>query len=352
MPRLLTLLRLFAAVALFLCLSLSAFSQQNPERLVLKDGSYQSVTKYEVKGDRVRYYSAERYTWEELPSSLVDWPATNKYNQDRLTSRSKELEGITKADEADAGETPIVAPGLRLPDGGGVFLLDTFQSEPQLIELNQASGELNKHTGKNILHAAVNPLALSSKETIEIKGDHAKTQAHVAQPVFYASIDAPPEEPKNASDALGNASGRGPGGTRSSAPTPAPSSGTKKGEPSPQDHYGIVRMEKSKDGRVIGNLNIAIYGKVSQKENWVKTVSTPLGPGWVKITPAEPLAPGEYALVEILDKGDVNLMVWDFGMNPGAPANPNAWTARKPESVQSGQQTGQQQPGLEKRPPN
>src|SRR5271167_3531769 len=70
-----------------LLLALIAFprnssAQDSSRRLILKDGSYQIVTKYEVKGDRVRYYSSEREDWEELPTSLVDWPATDKFEKD------------------------------------------------------------------------------------------------------------------------------------------------------------------------------------------------------------------------------------------------------------------------------
>ena len=65
----------------------------------------------------------------------------------------------------------------------------------------------------------------------------------------------------------------------------------------------------------MGKLNVAMYGKVSQKESWIPVTASPLG-DWVKLTPSEPLPPGEYAVVELLDKKQINLFVWDFGVNP------------------------------------
>src|SRR5208282_5493250 len=106
------------------------------------------VTKYEVKGDRVRYKSAERDEWEELPSSLVDWPATEKYEKDRsapVVPEAAALDKETDADrEAERSRLPQVAPGLRLPGDSGVFLLDTYQGQPQLVEMQQTEGDVNR----------------------------------------------------------------------------------------------------------------------------------------------------------------------------------------------------------------
>ena len=51
-------------------------------KLCMKDGSYQMVSSYEVQGDRVRYFSVERSEWEEVPTSLVDFDATKRAQEE------------------------------------------------------------------------------------------------------------------------------------------------------------------------------------------------------------------------------------------------------------------------------
>jgi hypothetical protein len=309
---------LSAALMLVFFSLFSAPAQTLAKRLILKDGSYQSVTKYEIKGERVHYFSAERGEWEEVPKSLIDWDATEKYEQGRLQGApapeavqlDKELEAEQKAEEA---RSPHVAPGLRLPDDGGIFLLDTFENQPQLAELQQAGGELNRNMKTNILRAAINPLA-SAKQTIELPGQHARIQSHVSVPSIYISIDGDQSPGSNA------------------AGTPAATAEVAKGESTPlppADRFKIIRAEVKGGKRIAGGVKIAVYGKVKADERFVTATVTPMTGGWVKLTPTEPLPQGEYAVAEMLGKGGMNLDVWDFGVNPSAPANASAW---KPEA--------------------
>lgn len=300
-------LPILAGIAILLSLSLPAGGQQLSKRLILKDGSYQPAVKWEIQGDRVHYLSAERNEWEDVPYSLVDWDATKKYEQDLQAGHNspeavqldKELEAERKAEEA---KSPLVAPGLRLPDDGGVLLLDDFQGQPELNEIQQTGGQINKNMKGNILRATINPIA-SSKQTIELEGLHAKIQSHVTQPTFYVNIDqgtdVSPDQPQKTASAA---------------------------KPTDPLRFRIVRMQSKQNKRIVGNIKIAVYGKVSQQQNLVPSQSEVMpGSSWVKLTPSAPLSAGEYAVVEMLGSEGMNLYVWDFGVNPAAPANPGAW---------------------------
>jgi hypothetical protein len=307
---------LVTGITLLLLMTTTAPAQQLAKRLILKDGSYQLAAKWEVKGERVRYLSAERNEWEEVPKSLVDWDATDKYEKDRVAGKptpeavalDKELEAERQADEA---RSPHVAPGLRLPDDGGIVLLDNFQSQPQLVELQQSSGELNKNRKENLLRATINPIA-SAKQIIELAGLHASVQAHATVPSIYINMGQ--------QDALAKA-------TQIAEKS--------KEQELPWDRFRIVRLQTKQDKRIVGDIKIAIYGKVSQQQKLVPTTATKLTGGWVKVTPSADLEAGEYAVIELLGKDGMNLYVWDFGVNPGAGPNATAW---KPDASASNPQ--------------
>jgi len=290
----------FCAV-LFLC-ALTVFpspgaAQAQSKRLILKDGSYQLATKWETKDDRVRFFSTERNEWEEIPNSLVDWDATKQYEADRTAGKmSKEAAELDKEMQAEREEeelrSPHVAAGLRLPSEGGVYALDTYLAQPELVPLDQSTGEVNRHTGHNVLRAAINPLA-GAKHTIEIAGPRSKIQVHASLPTIYINLDASEE----ASDY------------------------TKPGPELPWDRFRIVRADVKGDKRIVGAVKTAVIGKSSQEQDAVPATAEQMSEGWIKLTPKAPLEPGEYAVAELLGRQGMNSYVWDFGVHPDAPAN-------------------------------
>jgi hypothetical protein len=313
------------AVVCLLFLGVPASAQQLAKRLILKDGSYQLVTEWEVQGDRVRYLSAERNEWEELPKDLVDWDATEKFAQDRTAgipdAQAVQIDKEMKAEEeAEQARTPLVAPGLRLPKEGSVVLLDTFQNQPELVELQQNAGELNRNRGKNLLRAAIIPIPVDGKQTIELPQVHATVQAHVGVPSIYVDVE-PSQELRQASQ---SATARPTGAAQPEQPQPPIQPAQPIQPEQPWDRFHIVRTEIKGGKRIVANIKVSPLGKANPQQNLVPTTSQRLTGNWVKVTPTEPLSSGEYAVVELLGKDGMNTYVWDFGVNPSAPANAGA----------------------------
>ncbi|MGO9777962.1 MAG: hypothetical protein ACLPM3_15395 [Terracidiphilus sp.] len=292
-------------------------------RLILKDGSYQVVRKYEIVGDRVRYISVERGgDWEELPVELVDWDATHKWERDHASQPTeevspamKEAEEIDKeeADERDEQKArqPEVAKGLDLPDEDAVFALDTYEGKPELVELlpvDLAQNAKNRH-GLSTL----NPLA-AAKASLELEGSHAKVHLHINTPAIYLALAARDDAEMVLSHALTVETG----GAKEVA-------NRKHGAHSPSSGFAIVHAEERNTVRIVGAVNMSLTGKVTQDEDTIPAkVEVLPGKHWLKITPEKPLAAGEYALLEILSASEINQSGWDFSINPQSDDNPGS----------------------------
>jgi hypothetical protein len=284
-------------------------------RLILKDGSYQLVRKYEIVGDRVRYVSLERGgDWEELPENLVDWEATRKWERDHAAETveapspaMKEAEDLDREETAERDEQkarmPEIAKGLELPNEDGVFALDTFQNTPELVELlpNELSANAKTKHGLSTL----NPLA-GAKASLELDGAHAKVHLHVNDPAIYLSLNARDAAEQVVSHALTVDTG----GAKDVA-------NRKHGAHSATSGFAIVRVDERRAVRIVGAIHMSLTGTVTQDED-VMAAKVEVLPGkhWLKITPEKPLLIGEYALVEILSASDINQSVWDFRVDP------------------------------------
>lgn len=291
-------------------------------RLILKDGSYQSVREYNIAGDRVRYLSLERGDWEEMPVELVDWDATRKWERDHAASPGeapspamKEAADIDK-EEADEralqqARMPEVAKGLELPDEDGVFALDTFQGTPELVELTPVDLNMNSKNRHGV--SVLNPLA-ASKANLELDGTHAKVHLHVDDPAIYLSLNVSDEVEPVLSHAVTI--------DTSHAST---DKGSKHGAHSAKSGFAIVRVDERRAVRIVGAVRISPTGKVTQDENVIPAkVEVLPGKHWLRIQPEQKLTIGEYALVEILSASDINQSVWDFRVDPSTPDNPGS----------------------------
>ena len=288
---------------------------ENIHRLILTDGSYQQVRRWEIKGDRVRFISTERNgAWEELPVVMVDWAATEKFAHGLTEAGREETAASDDARAVDAEEaaekaemtsrTPQVAPRLNLPDRDGVWVLDYFRDKPELVTLEQNSGDMNQPTGHNVQRGQINPAPRRAEIRLDRMGS--KIHLHENQPVFYVSLTGGDDTagPDAMSVATNNAK---PGGPVSS----------------PKSQYAIVEVDPRRDYRVITNLTLNHVGQ--QSENVTETTTAVLPGGhWMKVVPKQKLTVGQYALMEVLGPREINVSVWDFAIEPQSGDNANS----------------------------
>jgi hypothetical protein len=194
--------------------------------------------------------------------------------------------------------TPI-GDGLELPSHGHVWARDSFDGHPQLVQLKFVPVEVDTHAASNFLKTQMAPFIYKPKESIEIAGASANVQLHDPGASIYI---------------------RGYAIAASDDDADAP-------ETSTHMDLTLVKVEPKKDRRIVSTFAFRqITGKAARSNQTVAATIQQLGnTDWQRITPNEPLLPGEYAIV-CMPRGQ-NLFagrVFDFAIDPKAPANANA----------------------------
>jgi len=273
------------------------------KKLVLKDGSFQLVRDYQRNGDRVRYLSAERGDWEEIPAAMVDWDATAKAAAAAQAEEEALAKKLHAMDQAQKVETVLdvdaslqVAPGVFLPPGEGMFLIDG-----RSVKALEQVGSQFKTDKKQYLKQVLSPIPIvPSKRNLEILGNRATIRVTNGQAEFYLR-EAPPDPDRT---------------------TPIMKS-SRPGESGPE--VELVRATVKGNKRQLESIKSLFGQEMEQKRDTISIQRWEIAPTVFRFTLSEPLPPGEYALAEILPDA-MNLYVWDFGVDArtgGKPAAPS-----------------------------
>jgi hypothetical protein len=262
------------------------------KKLVLKDGTFQLVREYQRNGERVRYFSAERGDWEELPAAMIDWDATANAEaaataeRETLLKKAQHEEAVRKAEmPLDVDASLPVAPGVFLPPGVGMFVVEGKSVTP----LDQVGAEMRTDK-KQRLKQVLSPVPIvPDKRNLEVPGAKAIRRINSQRPEFYLR-EAPPDP-----DQISRIQ-------QSSRP----------GESGPE--IELVRLTVKGGKRQIESIRSLFGQQISQERNSVLIQRWDIAKYVYRFTLGQELPGGEYAFVEILPDG-ANLYVWDFGVD-------------------------------------
>ena len=262
------------------------------KKLMLKDGTFQLVRSYERKGDRVRYLSAERGDWEEIPAALVDWEATKKAEGDQEKADAALVSKIHTQEEATKIETVLdvdaslqVAPGTFLPPGEGLFAVQGKFVTP----IPQVGSEI-KADKANTLKRILTPIpVVQAKQNVDIPGPRAKLRFAGEGLEFYLRELPPDSEDGSALERTSRQGLSGP-------------------------EVILIRAKVKGNKRILESIRSMFGQQTGQERNTVSIQQWDVARTVYRYTLSQPLPPGEYAMAEILADG-MNLFVWDFGVD-------------------------------------
>jgi hypothetical protein len=243
----------------FFTLSLTAANV----KLYTIDGEYQLVREYSVEGDRVRFYSVDRSDWEEVPASMVDLKRTAAESAAKQQVQDQQTKAFDDEAAAAHAEREELA---KIPQDSGVYRIE----DGQLRTFKVADITVRTPKGNTVLRILTPIPIVAGKATVELAGEHSANIVREERPEFYFQLDA-------------------------------------------QESFGIVKLTPQKGVRIVENVEtMPISNEISEERKSVEVFTKQLtGDNFYKIWPQEPLAAGEYGLIEYVD-GKLDLRIWDF----------------------------------------
>ncbi|QOY89709.1 hypothetical protein [Paludibaculum fermentans] len=241
---------------------LAALAWADTFKLYLKEGGYHSVTEYKVLEDRVRYYSAERGDWEEIPLDLVDLKKTEGERKSRVEAEKKDA-AIEDAEEKF--DRALKREISRIPVDSGVY----FVENDKVVEVKTAEMKMRGDKKRSILKA-MSPLPIiSNKAVLELPGENSAVSVPELVPNFYFRI-------------------------------------------ANVQRFSIVRLKPGKGTREVAVwIRQPVTNLVSFEMDLVEVFRQQLSDDLYKVWPTKPLTPGEYAMVQYAE-GEGEIQIWDF----------------------------------------
>ena len=239
-------------------------------KLYLRDGNYHLVREYQVQGDRIRYYSTERSQWEEIPKELIDLDRTE---HERKAKDERQINEAREEDEEEKAERALRREIASIPMDPGAY----YKVGDQIKALPRPDTQVITDKKRRILQIASPVPLIPGKATVVIKGDRSNFLVNEERPDFYLRL-------------------------------------------AKEERFGIVSLTSKKDSRVVENISIIPVAKQAVEDRkQMETFEQELASGLYRVWPEKPLPPGEYALIEYAETGDVSdveLLVWDFAYKP------------------------------------
>ena len=237
-------------------------------RLYLTDGGYQLVNQYEVKPDRVRFLSAERGEWEEIPLDLVDIKKTEAERQERTDALKQEAALLKAEDEAVRAQEREIA---AVPQAPGVYMVNGAKFD----SITRAEVNVVTPKGRRILKAITPIPVVNGKSTLELAGEQATFRVIDPKQQFYFRLER-------------------------------------------TEQFTLVRALKKKGVRVVQTWNrIPVVDEIEEVQDEIDIYKHQVDNDLFQVWPKQPLPPGEYAWIEF-QPGKGNTQVWDFTVAPGA----------------------------------